>query len=192
MVAYNIKKMKYLIFLLALTFILGTGCGQNNRDSQQKEAPAAASAPQVAEKMPADTIQIADTAHVFTGSVMLTKDVFLKKVWDYNTSPQEWKYLGKKPAIIDFYADWCGPCRIASPILEKVAEEYAGQIIVYKINTDKERELASVFGIQSIPAFLYIPLAGKPAMMAGIARTEEETRQMFIDNISKYLIVPAK
>lgn len=119
---------------------------------------------------------------------LITKDQFLKKIWNYNESPDEWKFLGNKPVIIDFYADWCGPCRIASPILEEVAREYEGKITVYKIDTEKERELASVFGIQSIPAFLYIPMEGKPTMTVGIGRSNEQTKNMFIGNINKYLL----
>jgi thioredoxin len=119
----------------------------------------------------------------------IDKAQFIEKVWDYTKSPDEWKYKGNKPAIIDFYADWCGPCRIASPILEEVGSEYAGKIQVYKINTDEERELAQVFHITGIPAFLYIPAEGKPVMMAGIGRSKEDTKKMFIDNIEKYLLV---
>ncbi len=119
---------------------------------------------------------------------LINKDEFLKKVWNYNESPNEWKFLGDKPAIIDFYADWCGPCKIASPILEEVAKEYEEKIIVYKIDTQRERELASVFGISSIPAFLYIPIEGKPMMTAGIGRSKEQTKQMFIDNIESHLL----
>jgi thioredoxin len=119
---------------------------------------------------------------------LITKNQFLEKVWNYNESPDEWKFLGNMPVIIDFYADWCGPCRIASPILEEVAREYEGKITVYKIDTEKERELAGVFGIQSIPAFLYIPMDGKPVMTAGIGRSKEQTKNMFIENINKYLL----
>jgi thioredoxin 1 len=122
------------------------------------------------------------------GAVKLTKDVFLQKVWNYVESPREWKYKGEKPALIDFYADWCGPCKIASPILEELSKEYAGEIIVYKVDTEVERELASVFGIRGIPAFLYIPMNGKPLMMSGVARSKEETKAMFKTNIDKYLL----
>jgi thioredoxin 1 len=120
--------------------------------------------------------------------VFLTKETFLDNIWDYTKYPKEWKYKGNKPAIIDFYADWCGPCRQASPILEEVSKEFAGKIDVYKINTDKEQELASVFGISGIPAFLYIPVQGKPVMASGIGRSKEETKSMFVDYINKYLL----
>jgi thioredoxin 1 len=122
-------------------------------------------------------------------SEKLTKDLFIQKVWDFTKSPNDWRYLGNKPAIVDFYADWCGPCKIASPILDEVGDEYAGKILIYKINTDQERELAQVFGITGIPAFLYIPASGKPVMMSGIGRSKEETKKMFIKNIEKYLLV---
>lgn len=122
------------------------------------------------------------------GSVKLTKALFLEKVWDYENSPKEWKYKGDKPALIDFYADWCGPCKIASPILEELAGEYKGKITVYKIDTQVEQELAAVFGIQGIPAFLYIPMSGRPTMTSGIARTKEDTKKMFDDNINKLLL----
>jgi thioredoxin 1 len=122
-------------------------------------------------------------------SELLTKAQFLQKIWDYTKSPNDWKYLGTKPAIVDFYADWCGPCKIASPILDEIGSEYSGKILVYKINTDQERELAQVFGITGIPAFLYIPVNGKPVMMSGIARSKEDTKKMFVDNIEKYLLV---
>ncbi len=118
----------------------------------------------------------------------LTKKEFIKTVWNYNESPDEWKFLGDKPALIDFYADWCGPCRIAAPILEEVAAEYSEKIDVYKIDTQHERELAKVFGIKSIPAFLYIPMEGKPVMIAGIGRTNEETKEMFVSNIKEHLL----
>jgi thioredoxin 1 len=121
-------------------------------------------------------------------TVKLTKSLFLEKVWDYENSPKEWKFKGEKPVLIDFYADWCGPCRTASPILEEVAKEYSDKVTVYKIDTQVERELASVFGVQGIPAFLYIPMNGKPTMTSGIARTKEDTKKMFTDNIDKLLL----
>lgn len=118
----------------------------------------------------------------------ITKADFLKLVMNYEKNTKEWKFEGTKPCIIDFYADWCGPCRITSPILEELAAEYKGKIDIYKVNVDKERELSQVFGISGIPAFLYCPLNGKPSMTSGIAKDKEQTKKMFIDNIESILL----
>lgn len=99
--------------------------------------------------------------------INLTKADFLTKVMDYENNPEEWKYLGDKPAIIDFYADWCGPCKMIAPILEELAEEYKEDIYIYKINTEKEEELAAMFGIRSIPTILFVPMDGQPQMAQG-------------------------
>jgi len=86
---------------------------------------------------------------------------------DYEKNPEEWIYLGDKPAIIDFYASWCGPCKMVAPVLEELAAEYDGQIYVYKVNTEQEQELAALFNICSIPSFLFIPMNDKPQMAMG-------------------------
>lgn len=96
----------------------------------------------------------------------LTKDTFLKKVFDYENN-KEWKFSGELPAIVDFYADWCAPCRMVAPVLEELGKEYKGQIDIYKVDTEREQELASVFGIRSIPSILFIPKEGKPQMAMG-------------------------
>ena len=100
-------------------------------------------------------------------TIHLTKSEFLAKVADYETSPNEWKYLGDRPAVIDFYASWCGPCKMIAPILEELAAEYGDSIYVYKINTEEEQELAAAFGIQSIPTLLFVPMEGAPQMAQG-------------------------
>ena len=100
-------------------------------------------------------------------TIELTKADFLKKIVDYEKNPEEWIYLGDKPAIIDFYASWCGPCKMVAPILEELAAEYDGQIYVYKVNTEQEQELAALFNISSIPSFLFIPMNDKPQMAMG-------------------------
>lgn len=119
---------------------------------------------------------------------MLTKEDFLAKVMDYEKNPTEWVFKGDKPALIDFYADWCAPCRVTSPILEELAMEYGEKIDFYKINTEQERELAAVFGIQGIPSFLFVPMEGRPVMTSGIAQTPEQTKQMFRDQIDRILL----
>jgi thioredoxin len=118
----------------------------------------------------------------------ITKADFMKLIMDYEKNPTEWKFNGDKPCIVDFYADWCGPCRTTSPILEELAVEYSGKIDVYKVNVDKEKELSQVFGISGIPAFLYCPMEGKPSMTSGIARDREQTKQMFKTNIETLLL----
>ena len=97
----------------------------------------------------------------------LTKEEFLTKVANFETSPNEWKYLGDKPAIIDFYAEWCGPCKSIAPVLEELAAEYEGEIYIYKIDTEAEQELASAFGIRSIPSLLFVPMDEAPQMAQG-------------------------
>jgi len=100
-------------------------------------------------------------------TIPLTKEEFLSKVANYEKSPEEWKYLGDKPAVIDFYASWCGPCKMIAPLLEELAAEYGDQIYVYKINTEEEQELAAAFGIRSIPTLLFVPMNGEPQMAQG-------------------------
>ena len=101
-------------------------------------------------------------------TIHLTKADFIKKVANYEANPKEWKYLGDKPAIIDFFADWCGPCKALAPTMEQLAEEYGGKIYIYEVNVDEEQELASLFGVQSIPTLLYIPMNGKPQTSVGL------------------------
>ena len=96
----------------------------------------------------------------------LTKETFLNKVFNYEKN-KEWKYEGEKPCIIDFYADWCGPCKVVAPVLEDLAIDFEGKINVFKVDTEAEQELASVFGIRSIPSFLFVPADGQPQMALG-------------------------
>ena len=173
--------MKKIVFLvLGFVFITAYGCNDGTEETSMEDEKTA----MVVEnptKIPAD----ASTETVVT--IHLTKQDFLEKVMNYEVN-QEWVFEGDKPCIIDFYADWCRPCQIAAPILEELAQEYAGQIDIYKIDTQKEQELAYVFGIQSIPAFLFCPKDGKPQMSAGIGRTPEETKAMFKQMIDEQLL----
>lgn len=135
--------MKRLLLGIAALSLFATGCAQNTKKKENTQK----------------------TKEMNT--IALTKADFLKKVVNYETNPTEWKYLGDKPALVDFYASWCGPCKALAPVLEELAAEYKDQIYIYKIDTEAERELAAAFGIRSIPTLLFIPMEGKPQMAQG-------------------------
>ena len=103
---------------------------------------------------------------MFHMTIKLTTAEFKKRIFDY-TANQEWKYIGPIPAIIDFYSDWCGPCKMVAPILEELSKQYDGKVLIYKVDTDAEEELAAIFNIRSIPSLLFIPQEGQPMMQAG-------------------------
>ena len=112
----------------------------------------------------------------------LTKETFLTKVFNYELN-QEWKFEGELPCLIDFYADWCGPCKMVAPILEELSKEFDGKINIYKVNTEVEQELAAAFGIQSIPSMLFCPKDGKPQMAMGAL-----PKQAMTDAINEVLL----
>ena len=119
-------------------------------------------------------------------TIQLTTQGFKEKVFNYETE-QEWKYNGELPAIIDFYADWCGPCKMVAPVLEELSKEYEGRLVIYKVNTDVEQELSAVFGIQSIPTILFIDAAGEPSMQPGAF-----PKHVFKKVIEENLLAPVK
>lgn len=112
----------------------------------------------------------------------LTAEDFRTKIFDYETE-QEWKFLGERPAIIDFYADWCGPCKMVAPILEELSNQYAGQVDIYKVDTEQEQLLAAIFGIRSIPSILFIPKDKNPMMQVGAL-----PKQAFVEIIERELL----
>lgn len=113
----------------------------------------------------------------------LTSETFKSKVFNYEAS-QEWKYQGTVPCLIDFYADWCGPCKMVAPVLEELQKEYGDKIVIYKVDTEEQRELAGLFGIQSIPSLLFVPLEGQPQMAMGAL-----PKSTFVQAISEVLKV---
>ncbi|MBI9032303.1 thioredoxin [bacterium] len=115
----------------------------------------------------------------------LTLETFKEKVFNYEDN-KEWKFEGQRPAIIDFYADWCGPCKMVAPILEELSKEYEGKVDIYKINTEDQQELSAMFGIRSIPSILFIPTEGQPSMAAGAL-----PKKSFQETIEKLLIKKA-
>ena len=141
--------MKKILFLLLTVFTVSTACSHTPKSSVE--------------------VAQAEGSKV----IHLTEAEFLQKVYDYKKNPDEWVFAGDKPAIVDFYATWCGPCRQVAPILEVLAKEYDGKIVIYKIDTDKEQGLAAAFGIRSIPTILFIPQQGKPQVAQGALPKEE-------------------
>ena len=128
------------------------------------------------------------TDNVAQGEVIaLNKADFLSKVYNYEKNQTDWVYEGNKPAIIDFYADWCGPCKKVAPILKELAAQYKNDIVIYKVNVDNEKELAQAFGIQSIPTLLFIPQTGKPQIAQGALSKEQ-----FVEQINNFLLKKKK
>lgn len=113
----------------------------------------------------------------------LNLDSFKEKIMDFETHKEDWKFQGELPAILDFYADWCGPCKTIAPILEDLSKEYEGKINIYKIDTEDQQELSEMFGIRSIPSVLFIPMEGEPQMTVGVL-----SKQKYIDVIEEVLI----
>lgn len=146
------RKLGYLFVLSAFMFISCSGT------SGSKEGTAKSSAPDG---------QSAKTGTSEGKLEHLTAQTFKLKVMDYEKNPQQWIFEGDKPAIVDFYADWCRPCKMIAPILEELAVEYKGQIDIYKVDTEAQRELATIFGIQSLPTVLFIPASGNPSAQKG-------------------------
>ncbi len=108
----------------------------------------------------------------------LDAETFRKEVWDYKKNSTEWKFNGDIPVVIDFYATWCGPCKRVAPILKELQKEYGGKLLIYKVNVDKEKELTDVFGVRSMPSFLFIPKKGIPTMVKG-AMPKKSFQQIF-------------
>lgn len=107
---------------------------------------------------------------------------FISKIWDFEKNPNEFIYKGKTAAIVDFYADWCGPCRKVAPIMEQLANEYDGQLTIYKVNVDQAKDLSSAFQVRSIPTVLFIPKEGKPMMQVG-ALSEADYRKVIVEQL---------
>lgn len=133
--------MRKTVFVAALALLTGmTACAQNRSGSKNDKSMKA---------------------------IELNAEEFRKQVYDYEKNPDDWKYEGELPAVIDFYATWCGPCKMMAPVMETLAGEYEGRVRIYKIDVDKEQRLAALFGVRSIPTFLFIPKTGKPQHAMG-------------------------
>ena len=146
-------RTNFLIAAVALVFMLASCTNTGQKTSSNN-----------------DETKITETENNMTTSektIHLTRADFLTKVANFEENPDTWVYLGDKPCIIDFYADWCGPCEMVAPILEELANEYDGEIYIYKVDTEAEQQLAAEFGIRSIPSLLFVPMGEDPQMAQG-------------------------
>lgn len=159
---------KIILFsFIGLTAILFSSCKNSGKTEEKSEV----------------TTQNAQENGVISTPIALSTTDFKVKVIDYEANPNVWNYLGDKPAIIDFWASWCAPCRAVAPVLEELAKEYAGQIYVYKVDVDKEQALAAAFGIQSIPTLVFVPMNGNPKAEMGAI-----PKEAFKKHIDEFLL----
>lgn len=145
------------IIMALIVAIVVLGSCSNNKKSNSEDKTA----------MPTTKTKDTIKANNELATKYLSTEGFKKKIMNYDEHPQEWVFEGNRPAIIDFYATWCGPCKMTAPIIERLARKYKGQIDFYKVDIDQERELAQIFGIRSIPTFLFIPIKGQPTAQMG-------------------------
>jgi thioredoxin len=174
------KKLILILMLLAPVFMYACNKGNGNGNTDK---PAQTETKKVIAEDQNDQKDKGDDK----AAIHINEEQFKKKVMNYEKH-DTWQFAGDKPCIVDFYADWCAPCRITSPILEDLAQEYKGKINVYKVDIEKNKKLASVFGVRSIPTFLYCPTDGKPRKAQGIGKSKEATKQMFKKNIETILL----
>jgi thioredoxin len=165
------------IFLIISAVVFATACSNGEASTNAKTEPTATEAKGGVKPV------VEDVAPAKGEVVYLKTNMFIDQIFDYKTHTKKWVYKGDKPAIIDFYTDWCGPCKRVAPIMEELAAEYDGQIRIYKMNTEKEPEVAGVFGIRSIPSILFIPVNGQPTMYTGAY-----PKQHYIDLINENLL----
>ena len=163
--------MKKKIILYMVTALAIVGCSSQKGKASKQELYAPKQEQNALQQIGTKSSKDKSSAN---GRVnYLTTADFKQKVMDYEAHPQEWVFAGQRPVVIDFYATWCRPCKMMSPIVEQLAKQYAGKIDFYKVDIDQDPELASVFGIQSIPTFLFIPMKGKPTAQMGMMEKEE-------------------
>lgn len=172
-------KAKSILFLIA-TFAIFTFASCNSAKESKSETEE--NTPQTEEITEAKS-SLLSSNEVISEPIHITTEEFKQLVHNFDKNPSEWVYEGDKPCIIDFWAEWCAPCRAIAPILDEVAKEYAGQVYVYKVDVDAETTLGHVYGIQSIPTLLFVPLTGDPKPSIGLIQKEE-----IMKNVNDFLL----
>ncbi len=173
--------------LAFLSVVWLSSCGGSATSENKPDSSDTATGDSVQSKSSTGGITENNTSSSVTGNevvIQLTKAMFLENVYNYEKNPKKWTFIGEKPCIIDFYADWCRPCKMVAPIMAELAEKYKGQITVYKVNTDQERELAEFFGIRSIPTLFFCPAQNDPQMTQG-ALTKENYEKIITEVLLK-------
>lgn len=163
----QIKTSLYILLTSALTF---SACTHNKKTENQSQIQTVSKTDDTAKASAEGNVTYLSTAD------------FRLKIMDYTVHQTEWVFEGERPAVIDFYTTWCGPCKMMAPIVEETAKTYTGKVDFYKVDIEKEQELAQTFGIQSIPTFLFIPAKGKPTMQMG-AMSKETFEKMVDENL---------
>jgi len=170
--------------LAASVLIILAGC---NNGSPDVKSSSKSDTPQPAKETPGTEPETKKISTANATPVHLTKKSFIENVWDYEKSPNQWQFKGELPCVIDFYADWCRPCRMVAPIMDDLAKKYEGRVNIYKINTEQEKELARVFQVQSIPMVVFAPLNGKPATKIGALSKDD-----YIKIVEEFLLNQGK
>lgn len=169
--------MKKNVCLYAMMALAIMGCSQNNKKQEgiSKELPSRVESESKAGAEKADqSVAGSSNLSASAGKVqVLTASNFRKKIMNYESHPEEWVFAGSRPAVIDFYTTWCGPCKMMAPVVESLAQHYVGKVDFYKVDIEQEPELAAVFGIRSIPTFLFIPMKGNPTIQMGAMQKED-------------------
>ena len=180
------KKLIQVSFL-SLFLLAATSCNTGNEGAQENnsktstEAQSNGAQNQMIDQQTPQQKRTQNSEDI--NPIQITTADFKDKIWDYENDPEAWAYKGDLPCVVDFYADWCKPCKRVAPIMDDLADYYAGRVQFYKVNTDDERELSTVFQISSIPAILFAPSEGKPAMQPG-AMTKDD----YIKIIDKFVL----
>ncbi len=172
--------MRKLLWVLGLVSVLFVSCGEGQKASKEEEKKETEKI-----EVKSDDLQLSDKKTEEGAVQYLTTAAFKEKVWNYEENPEKWSFKGDLPVVIDFYAEWCRPCKMVAPIMEELAKKYDGKVRFYKVDTDKERELSGVFQIKSIPSILFVPQNGDPKFSVGAMQKEDYIKAVETEVLGK-------